>query len=230
VVGQPAAAGSRRRRPVIGYRFPVGGPERAAASAPESWQVGGAPFAQPMFSLLGLHPVGEGGPTPPSLAIGRLRRTAWLSGLRLSQNLEAAITFDPSGVSLRDLEVDLEEYADDGLAHARRLRLADMALPPGRYESARVELPTLGPALLTPRWWRRPRARPWPGPGAWSGRCSGGPGCRPGRSRFLPRRKSSSTGQRRLATRMRLVSEQARRRARGRGSRPGRRGRPGCGG
>lgn len=134
-------------RPVIGCRFPVARPVGAAPTAPESWPVGGAPFLQPMFSLLGLNPVGRTGPTPPALAIGRLRRTAWFSSLRLPQNLEVDITFDPSRVSARDLEVDLEEYADDGLIQARRLRLADLVLPLGLDRSARVVLPTLGPAL-----------------------------------------------------------------------------------
>lgn len=53
----------------------------------------------------------------------------------------------PGRASPGDLEVDLEEYADDGLAQARRIRLADLALPGGSPERVTVALPTLGPGL-----------------------------------------------------------------------------------
>jgi hypothetical protein len=54
--------------------------------------------------------------------------SAWFSGVRASGNVEVEITLAPGRASLGDLEVDLEEYADDGLVQARRLRLADLAL------------------------------------------------------------------------------------------------------
>ena len=50
-------------------------------------------------------------------------------------------------MSAAELEVDLEEYADDGLVQARRLRLADLQLPEGAPERITVVLPTLGPGL-----------------------------------------------------------------------------------
>jgi len=134
-------------RPVIGYRFPVGGSARSAPPPPGSWPVGASQIEQPMLNLLGVSVTSEGAPTPPALAIGRVRQSAWLSGLSLRQNLEVSITFDPARASLGDLEVDMEEYADDGLAQARRLRLADVALPSGSYDSVTVKLPVLGPGL-----------------------------------------------------------------------------------
>ena len=133
-------------RPVIGYRFPVDG-SASSGSPPNSLPVGASQIHDPMLNVLGMSLSSEGAPAPPALAIGRVRRTAWFSGLALPQYLEVSITFDPSRASPGDLEVDLEEYADDGLVQARRLRLADVAVPPGSYESVIVVLPTLGPGL-----------------------------------------------------------------------------------
>jgi hypothetical protein len=134
---------------VIGYRFPVSEPGTALAQPPSSWHFGVIKTPQPLLNLstlVGFNII-SGSPPVPALAIGRLRRTAWFSGIRLTNNIEADITLTPDRASLGDLEVDLEEYADDGLVQARRLRLADIALPPGSPEQVTVALPTLGPGL-----------------------------------------------------------------------------------
>ncbi len=135
------------RRPVIGYRFPLGERGSPAPVPPESWPTGASVVTQPLLNLLGLRMTSDGPRTSPALAIGRLRRTAWFSGLRVTKHVEADITLMPTRVSLGDLEVDLEEYADDGLVQARRLRLADVAFPEGSHEAVNVTLPTLGPGL-----------------------------------------------------------------------------------
>ncbi|HEY5357269.1 MAG TPA: hypothetical protein VIJ82_06190 [Streptosporangiaceae bacterium] len=138
------------RRPVIGYRFPISKPRSPLPQPPDSWQFDEVQARQPLLnlvSLVGLSVTSDGQPVPAALAIGRLRRTAWFSGVRLTENIEADITLAPDRVSLGDLEVDLEEYADDGLVQARRLRLADVALPQGSPARVSVVLPTLGQEL-----------------------------------------------------------------------------------
>jgi hypothetical protein len=145
---QPLVAAARR--PVIGYRFPVSALSSPAPRWPDSWWLERGKLRQPLLDLLsvtGLNAATGGQPTPAALAMGRLRRTAWFSGLRLTEHLEADITLAPGRVSAGDLEVDLEEYAGDGLVQARRLRLSDLALPQGTPEQISVVLPTLGPEL-----------------------------------------------------------------------------------
>jgi hypothetical protein len=145
---QPLVSGARR--PVIGYRFPADKPGSTTPAPPPSWPAGTPPVPQPLLNLanlLGLSITTAGDPTPAALAVGRLRRTAWFSGVRVTGNVEAEIMLAPSRASLGDLEVDLEEYADDGLVQARRLRLADLTVPGGSPERVTVALPTLGTGL-----------------------------------------------------------------------------------
>jgi hypothetical protein len=146
----PAAAGVRC--PAPGHRLPLPGRRTGtpAPAPPQSWPTGTPSARQPLLnlaSLLGLSITTTGDPTPAALAVGRLRRTAWFSGVRAAGNVEAEITLAPDRASLGDLEVDLKEYAADGLVQARRLRLADLALPGGSPERVTVALPTLGPGL-----------------------------------------------------------------------------------
>lgn len=141
---------SAARRPILGYRFPIGEREAPAPIPPESWSAGASKVRQLLLNLpnlLGLSVTSGGDPKPAALAIGRLRRTAWFSGLRVTNYVEASITLASDRASLADLEVDLEEYAKDGLVQARRLRLADLALPGGSPEQVTVALPTLGSGL-----------------------------------------------------------------------------------
>jgi hypothetical protein len=145
---QPLMAAAMR--PVIGYRFPVDEPGGPVRRWPDSWRFEHNGVRQPLLSLpdlAGLSATSDGQPTPGALAIGRLRRTAWFSGIRLTEHVEADITLASERVSAAELEVDLEEYADDGLVQARRLRLADLQLPEGTPERITVALPTLGPGL-----------------------------------------------------------------------------------
>ena len=145
---QPLVAAARR--PVIGYRFPVSEPSSPVPRWPDSWWLERDKVRQPLLDLLslaGLSVTTDGQPTPIALAIGRLRRTAWFSGIRLTEHVEADITMAPERVSAGELEVDLEEYAHDGLVQARRLRLADLSLPEGTPERVSVVLPTLGSEL-----------------------------------------------------------------------------------
>lgn len=142
---QPLVFGARR--PVIGYRFPLAGLEDPAPEPPASWATETTTVSQPLLNLLGLGAASSGALLVPALAIGRLRRTAWFSDVRLTEYIEATVTLDPLQANPGDLEVDLEEYARDGLVHARRLHLADVAIPGGQHEHLRVVLPTLGPEL-----------------------------------------------------------------------------------
>jgi hypothetical protein len=130
------------QRPVLGYRFPRENP--VGATVPQTWRVGSSQVALPLYQLLG---IGAQSADDQGLVIGRAARTAWLAGLHMDddQQLHTHIGFDPERVALGDLEIDLEEYAEDGLIQARRLRLADLRLPatkPG--DAAEVVLPTLG--------------------------------------------------------------------------------------
>lgn len=130
------------QRPVLGYRFPCTTPLDAAV--PETWLVGSTPVPLPLYQLLGINTAEQ---IEPSLVVGRAARMAWLAALRMDahQQLHVSIGFDPERVALGDLEIDLEEYAEDGLAAARRLRLSDLLLPtstPG--ETVEVVLPTMG--------------------------------------------------------------------------------------
>jgi hypothetical protein len=86
-------------------------------------------------------------PRRPRSRLAGSGEPAWFSGVRAAGNVEAEITLAPGRASLGDLEVDLEEYAGDGLVQARRLRLADLALPGGSPQRVTVALPTLGPGL-----------------------------------------------------------------------------------
>lgn len=85
--------------------------------------------------------------------VGRLQRQAWITGLHVQHDpglFAIGLGIDESRISLADLEIDLEEYADGDLASARRIRLGDLALPPGPVAAGKdvtVVLPTLGPGL-----------------------------------------------------------------------------------
>jgi hypothetical protein len=142
---QPLVFGARR--PVLGYRFPLATSGEAVPERPASWTAGNVTVAQPLFTLLGFGLTSSGASPPPALAIGRLRRTAWFSDVRLTEYVEVSVTLGSGLASPGDLEVDLEEYAKDGLVHARRLRLADLATPEGPQGRITVVLPTLGPEL-----------------------------------------------------------------------------------
>ncbi len=142
---QPLVFGARR--PVLGYRFPLATVGEPVPQPPASWSTGTTVIAQPLFTLLGLGVTSSGTSPAPALAIGRLRRTAWFSDVRLTEHIEVTVTLGSQQASVGDLEVDLEEYAKDGLVHARRLRLADLATPEGPQDRIQVVLPTLGPEL-----------------------------------------------------------------------------------
>ncbi|MFF0486632.1 hypothetical protein [Streptomyces sp. NPDC004435] len=87
------------------------------------------------------------GKTQGGVAVARLRRTAWISGLRADSTVEVSITLDSGRTSAASLEVDLEEIGADGLLQARRVRLGDLALPSHTAERLTVVLPTLGSGL-----------------------------------------------------------------------------------
>jgi hypothetical protein len=136
---------SATQRPVLGYRFPRENP--VDADVPDTWPVGSFQMPVPLLNLLGILSQSA---DDQGLVVGRVGRTAWLADLKMDQpqELHVGIGFDPERVALGDLEIDLEEYAEDGLVQARRLRLADLRLPgtqPG--DAVDVVLPTLGDGI-----------------------------------------------------------------------------------
>ncbi|MBF9072835.1 hypothetical protein [Streptacidiphilus fuscans] len=101
-------------------------------------------MTMPLFQLLG---VGSEATADQELTVGRVARTTWWSTLRMDQQqqLHAYIAFDHDRLALRELEIVLAEYVEDGLVQARRLRLSGLQLPTTKPGTAvEVVLPTLG--------------------------------------------------------------------------------------
>jgi len=140
--------------PLFGWVHPLeGGASNASGELPPAeWEPvpGHSPFAATLL-LLGLNvttPVG-GAPLPQGLLVGRLRRGAWIASVRGAQpnlqTFDVRIRLDPVRVSLWELVLDLEEMdASGGMLRARRIRLADIALPAHGPGDVMVNLPTLG--------------------------------------------------------------------------------------
>jgi len=136
---------SAAQRPVLGYRFPR--ENLIDADVPDTWLVGSFRMPVPLLNLLGIL---SRSADDQGLVVGRVGRTAWIADLRMDQHqeLHVGLGFDPERVALGDLEIDLEEYAEDGLVQARRLRLADLRLPATRPgDTVDVVLPTLGDGI-----------------------------------------------------------------------------------
>ncbi|MFE5118384.1 hypothetical protein [Streptomyces sp. NPDC056669] len=133
-------------RPVHGYRFPVVNLPAPLPDLPDVWPAGSRHLATPLSTLTGFTAHNGQAPTP-AVAVARLRRTAWFSDVRVDALVHADIVLDSGRTSPASLEVDLEEFTDDGLVQARRLRLSDLALSSQTAERITVVLPTLGAGL-----------------------------------------------------------------------------------
>lgn len=149
------------QRPTTGVRFPLVTPDDLAAP-PTDWPIPPTPYSSAPLWMLGL-PIA---PTPlsavpydpsaqaqPGLYVGVLERRAWIvtaERLRDDPSLYLIrLGLDERRVDLADLELDVEEYVEDTLASARRVRLGDLDLPATREPidgllQVDVHLPTLG--------------------------------------------------------------------------------------
>jgi hypothetical protein len=152
---------NQARRPTTGYFFPIV-TGIAASDAPVSWDVDGYRVPSAGLWVLGLpladpplcsRPFDPSAPPVPGLYVGRLERRAWITDLRGepgSEQFQVGLGFDDARISLAELELDLEEFVDGDLIAARRLRLADIALPTGPLgpgEQVVVGMPSVGPRL-----------------------------------------------------------------------------------
>jgi hypothetical protein len=149
------------KRPTTGFRFPLSVPPDLP-DPPAQWPLPPSPFFSAPLWMLGLpiapsalsaaphdpnaHPL-------PGLYIGALERRAWIvKGRRLREDPSLYLIelgLDEGRIDRADLVLDLEEYVDDTLAVARRLPLADLALPddpstPSEVLRLDVRVPTLG--------------------------------------------------------------------------------------
>ena len=148
-------------RPIIAFHFPRTD-ERAPRRAGPSWTVGDVQLFSPAIDLLGLSWFDEkSGDDPSGLLLGRFERRAWLVSQRLVPEHDlysVQIGIEPDRADPADLEIEVEEQADDELVFAEHLRLEDTDIrealgvlygpPPttGRLEIG-VALPTLGRAM-----------------------------------------------------------------------------------
>lgn len=152
---------SAAHRPTTGYFFTIV-TDITAADGPTTWDVDGYPLPSPGLWVLGLplaepplhsKPFDPDAVPVPGLYVGRLERRAWIADLRAepgSDLFRIGLGFDERRISLAELEIDLEEFADGELIAARRLRLGDIALPPGPLalgEQIVVGMPSVGPRL-----------------------------------------------------------------------------------
>lgn len=145
-------------RPITGFHF-MRTDRPAGVEAATLWTVGGVEISMPAIDLLGLSWFPDKNGEPPSgLLLGRFDRRAWLVSQKLvpEQDLYTVeIGVEPDRTELADLEIEVEEQADDELVFAEHLRLEDVDIraaeqalygpPPveGRLEIG-VALPTLG--------------------------------------------------------------------------------------
>jgi len=148
-VASPAAQlVAMAQRPCTGWFHPLT-PTSEADLLPEWRPTKGAPPFNASLTLLGIVPKPLWGPpTPRGLFVGRLRRRAWITDIRGSQpdfaTFDVGIRIEPDRTSLWELAIDLEETTIGGdLLMARRLRLADVALPEHGTRDVTVRLPTI---------------------------------------------------------------------------------------
>jgi hypothetical protein len=156
-VDTPAAMlAAMAQRPLIGWVHPLDGASEAPDGLPPAgWEpASGHGHFNATRLLVGISVDNADGIRPPhGLLVGRLRRRAWIAGMRGAapdlQTFDVHLRLDPKRVSLWDLVVDLEETDDDGhLLGARRVRLADLDLPQHGADQVVVKLPTLGPRVV----------------------------------------------------------------------------------
>lgn len=113
---------------------------------PRDWRLTPtAPECDAPFWLLGFGSTQE----PSGLLIGRVRSDAWIIEIRGErpsfEDFTITLGLDPDQTSLRDLVIDLEEADSDGnLFAARRVRLADLALPSHGATRYDLTLPSAG--------------------------------------------------------------------------------------
>ena len=145
-------------RPITGFHF-LRTDEPAGLEAETQWTVGGEAISMPAVDLLGFSwfPDKKGEP-PSGLLLGRFERRAWLVSQKLVPEDDlytVEIGIEPDRTELADLEIEVEEQADEELVFAEHLRLEDVDIrtaeqvlygarpAEGRLETG-IALPTLG--------------------------------------------------------------------------------------
>ena len=144
-------------RPVLGWAHPLAPPPGTGPTEapPQEWALepGQHPFPGLLF-LAGIS-VSELSDVrvAQSLLIGHIERRAWIEEVRGAQpdlsTFDVRVQLDPTRVALWDLAIDLEESDRSGhILNARRLRLADVAIPNHGAADVTVRLPTLGSQVV----------------------------------------------------------------------------------
>ncbi len=137
-------------RPMSGFFFETR--ERPSISLPSDWEIDGRRILGGAMTALGISIpdacFADRAPSAQGLLVGRLERRAWFNDVRGSGDFELYelhLGWEPERCDLAELEVELEEWVGDELAHSRRLALGETEL--GEREGAEkaiVSLPTLG--------------------------------------------------------------------------------------
>lgn len=131
--------------------------DRAApVRLPDVVEVDGEMVVWPPHHLAGIHLTPESVEqrlqTPQGLLVGRAERRAWLGELRGTEDMDqltVTLAWEPDRIDIAELELQLEEYLDDGeLVHTARVVLEDLDTEEVHDTGfCRVQLPTLGAKL-----------------------------------------------------------------------------------
>jgi hypothetical protein len=128
----------------------------AAVRLPDVVELDGEMVVWPAHHLAGMHltpeSVDQRLQTPQGLLVGRAERRAWLGELRGSEDMDqltVTLGWEPDRIDIVELELQLEEYLDDGeLVHSARVVLEDIDTEEVHDTGfCRVQLPTLGAKL-----------------------------------------------------------------------------------
>jgi hypothetical protein len=132
-------------RPLVGF-FLARTDQAAQIEPADSWEVKGRTIFSPAINLLGIAWFGiKTGPPPLGLLLARMERQAWLAGQTLRPEdalYEVRIGLEPGRVDPADLEIEIEERANDELVWAERLRMEDVDLREVHRQLSREVEPT----------------------------------------------------------------------------------------